>query len=321
MASNCVRHITLEFNCGYARVAVRELTPKLHGKQSIDKHKRSLDFQQLFADCPEYGFPDCYFDENTTNGSLFDRDCDKLLKIWSKHWTPTISRQQYEKIFSIRNWKALPSKQNHTLAKCKSCQARHYDTQLTFPQGPHFTVAVLTINTAHLQDCGKKHGTVRVLSEVNAAFNEAFNTTFTDSLVQYGKEGIQNKPTAQERKKKRREMYRQCRDKENEALQRSTAIAVLTEDESVRGYQRKRKQQYFESTPATKRAKVKSHSPDFNSVTWDKHKVLLDLKDHPPAPPPINWQQFAKQHGVPGGNAGQIVEKTCLYAWNRYAEA
>ena len=232
MATNCVRQTTLEFNCGYARVAVRELTPRCHGKQSVDKRKRALDFQELYAHCPNFGFPENYFDDNTKNGSLFNRDCDKLLKLWSKHWTPTTSKQQYEEIFSIKNWKALPSNHNHTLARCKSCQAMHYTVQLTFPQGPHFTEAVLTINTANLQDYEKKQGTVRVLSEVNAAFSQAFNTTFTDALVRYGKQGVQKKPTRQDMKKKRREIYRQCRDK-NEALKRSTAIAILTEDESV----------------------------------------------------------------------------------------
>ena len=54
---------------------------------------------------------------------------------------------------------------------------------------------------------------------------------------------------------------------------------------------------------------MKSHSPDFSTVTWDKDKVLLDLQEHPPAPPSINWLQFAKQHGVPGQNAGQIVKE------------
>lgn len=312
MASNCVRHITLEFNCGYARTAVRELTPRTHGSQSIDKNKRSLEFQQLFADCPSYGLPESYFEDNTANGSLFNRDCDKLLKIWSKRWNPTSNRQEYEQHFCIKKWKANPHRQQHTLAKCKACQAMHYSVQCTFPQGPHFVESLLSIDTEKLQDCGKREGTVRALSEVNIAFAQVFETSFTESLIKYGKENIQKKPSALEKKKKRREIYRQCRDKENEALKRSSAIAVLTEDESIRGYQRKRKRQYFDTTPPAKQAKTKSHSPDFNTVTWDKDKVLLDLQQYPPAPPPINWLQFAKEHGVTGKNAGQVVKEFAL---------
>lgn len=125
----------------------------------------------------------------------------------------------------------------------------HYSVQCTFPQGPHFVESLLSIDTEKLQDCGKREGTVRALSEVNIAFAQVFETSFTESLIKYGKENIQKKPSALEKKKKRREIYRQCRDKENEALKRSSAIAVLTEDESIRGYQRKRKRQYFDTTP------------------------------------------------------------------------
>ena len=310
MASNCVRYVTLDFNCGFARTAVRQLTPKIHGTKIFDKQKRAEEFKQLFSACPEYGFPDSYFDDDSNaHGSLFNRDCDKILKIWSKRWNPTESRQQYEQVFSIEKWKTLTNQQAHTLAKCKACQVLHYNDQLAFPQGPYFEKPLIIRSTEELQSLGTKHGTIKTLAEVNTAFSNIFNTTFTESVIQYGKQGIQKKPTALERKKKRREIYRQCRDKENEALQRSTAIAVLTEDESIRAYQRKRKRQYFENTPSSKRAKTKSHSPNFDTVMWDKDKVLPDLQQHLPAPPSINWQQFAREHGVPGRNGGQVVKE------------
>lgn len=92
-------------------------------------------------------------------------------------------------------------------------------------------------------------------------------------------------------------------------LKASTTIAEITEDESMRAYQRKRKQQYFDTSPPTKQAKPKSHSPDFNDVTWDKDQVLVDLHQHPQAPPSINWLQFVRDHGVPGRNAGQVVKE------------
>lgn len=169
MATNRARRITLDFNCGYARAAVRELTPKVRGNHTFntfDIVKRALEFQELFASCPNYGFPENYFDDNTRNGSLFNCDCDKILKIWSNKWTLTSSRQDYEEVFSINKWKELPSKENHTLARCKGCRAMHYTAQLTFPKGPHFSEAVLSINTANLRE---RQGTVKVLSEVNAA--------------------------------------------------------------------------------------------------------------------------------------------------------
>lgn len=121
----------------------------------------------------------------------------------------------------------------------------------------------------------------------------------------YPKEAI----SAREKKKQNVEKYTVSGDQETEALKRATAIAVLTEDEFIRGYKRKWKQQFFDNTPPAKQPKTKSHSPDFSTVTWDKVKVLLDLQNHPTAPPPINWKQFATQHRVTGKNAGQIVKE------------
>ena len=53
----------------------------------------------------------------------------------------------------------------------------------------------------------------------------------------------------------------------------------------------------------------KSHSPNFNNVEWDKNQVILDLKAHPKENNIIiNWSKFAREHGVGGANAGQIVK-------------
>ena len=104
MASNCVQYVTLDFNCGFARTAVRQLTPKIHGTKIFDKQKWAEEFKQLFSACPEYGFPDSYFDDDSNaHGSLFNRDCDKILKIWSKRWNPTESRQHMNKCFLSKN--------------------------------------------------------------------------------------------------------------------------------------------------------------------------------------------------------------------------
>lgn len=185
------------------------------------------------------------------------------------------------------------------------------DIQKSFPQGPYFEENIVSLNIDELSKIGRKEGTVQVLKQVNTAFTEVFNSTLTESMLKYGKQNLQRKLSKQESKKKTRQIYKQFRDKENEALQPSTAVAVLTECESVRSYKRKRKQLYFESTPPAKR-RTKSHSPNFSNVTWDKDKVLHDLQQFPPAPPSINWSAFAKEHGVAGSNAGQVVKQFAI---------
>lgn len=139
-------------------------------------------------------------------------------------------------------------------------------------------------------------------------FSQAFDATFTE--LRHGKQNLQQKPTALEKKQHLRNIYKRCRDKENEALATYTAIAVLTEDESMRAYQRKRKQQYFDSRPPRKQVTPKLHSPDFNSMTWNKDQILADLQKHLQAThASINWSHFARDHSVPGRNADQVMKE------------
>ena len=66
---------------------------------------------------------------------------------------------------------------------------------------------------------------------------------------------------------------------------------------------KKRLSQSFENPPAPKC--LKSHSPNFDRVEWDKEKVITDLKEYKL----INWPQFAREHGIPGSNGRQVVKQ------------
>lgn len=37
--------------------------------------------------------------------------------------------------------------------------------------------------------------------------------------------------------------------------------------------------------------------------------MIEDLTRYPTAPPPISWQKYAQEHGVPGRNRGQVVKE------------
>ena len=306
MATSCVSHISLEINCGFARTAIRELTPK---NEQVDKQQRACMFKELYDGCSGFGFRAGYFEESK-NGSLFSRGCTKILQAFNKRWHPKEAKKQYEDSFSLANWKALSTdkKKQHRLSKCTACYKQFHDLQMTFPQQPHYTESILSVNTNGLSALGKKQATRQALAEINTSFSTVFDTDFKELLVKHDRE-LQKKPSAAEKKKERRSIYRKVRDQENKSLVRSAAVSVLTEDESQRAYQRKRKRQYFETPPPPKRQKTKSHSPDFSNVTWNKEEVLHDLQNHPQAPPPINWQQFARDHNITGRNAGQVVKE------------
>ena len=84
MASSCVQHISLEINCGFARCAILELTPKTNGRKQIDTQQQASKFMQLFSECTNYGIDKTYFNDDGKNGSLFNRDCTKTLQSFKK---------------------------------------------------------------------------------------------------------------------------------------------------------------------------------------------------------------------------------------------
>ena len=109
MAKDCVKYTALEINCGFARTAMRELTPKGNGHILIDKQKRKADFQNLFEECTSYGIVASHFSDDEKNDSKFNRDCERMLGYFKMRWNPKEARQQYEETFSTLKWKALPS--------------------------------------------------------------------------------------------------------------------------------------------------------------------------------------------------------------------
>lgn len=111
MAGNFDRHVTLVFNCGFARTEIQELTPKLRWKNPSDITKRSTEFKDLFCQHEQFGVPQSYFDSSNTKAPQFEHDCDSILKIWSKKWHPSNSRQEYETTFVIQKWKDLSEEQ------------------------------------------------------------------------------------------------------------------------------------------------------------------------------------------------------------------
>ena len=89
---------------------------------------------------------------------------------------------------------------------------------------------------------------------------------------------------------------------------------VLAEGQSLSSYKRMRYAQSFETPKQKKEWAAKwgikecKHSPSFDSVTWDKEKVLQALQNWP-TNETINWTKFAGDCGIPGRNRGQIAKE------------
>ena len=154
MTDTSVKHISLMRNCGFAQCAIHELASKFGKRQQL-----TAEFQDVFKDCPSYGLPPSYFDDDARQVSPFNRHCDKIIASWNKKWHPPESRQKYESTFSIANWKALSVqvRQKHTLACCQECCSNHQDLQLSFPLKPCYEdTPLVSVNVQKLEKLGKK---------------------------------------------------------------------------------------------------------------------------------------------------------------------
>ena len=96
--------VSLRVNCGYARTAIRELTPTktgLHGRY-VQSAKRSQEFRQLF-DIPTYALQSSIFESDSSHSSTFDKMCDTVLNMFSKKWHSSTARIEYTATFPLPN--------------------------------------------------------------------------------------------------------------------------------------------------------------------------------------------------------------------------
>ena len=108
------RHIgmdlALSFNCGFARVAIRDLSALKRGKtrSGICLNKRREEFQKVFSGIEGYVRVDDEFWEDC-NKSQWNRGCNFILDCFGKKWNTQSMRSDYIKTFSVSNWKELPN--------------------------------------------------------------------------------------------------------------------------------------------------------------------------------------------------------------------
>ena len=95
------QQLSIAFNCAFARVAIRELTPAKRGckAHAINKDKRAHEFKKLF-DIPTFKLDDHYFSDHSRHTSLFNEHCETILSGFSKPWHPVPSRMKYIQTFS-----------------------------------------------------------------------------------------------------------------------------------------------------------------------------------------------------------------------------
>ena len=316
--AGCIRQVSLIVNCGYARVSIYEnSSPNRRGRyarQNIDIITRENNFKSQFSAYPSYRLPAGYFDKTgKENYSQFFRDCNKILNGFSLKFRSDCgySRESYLDTFSSEKWSTLPNieKKQHSMSNCSRCFELHKEHQIYFPLKPYFQPKpVITIDREAFQQQGIKTFTSNVFSDLNRAYQNESSTSFSEAIVQNKSLGLQEKKNRAEKRKERRDLEKKITKTITERFAQSAAVSMLAEGESKQKYHRKRLAQSYCTPEEPKSKKKKTHSPDFNKVSWDTQELEATIQNWPEGTT-INWTTIAKEHGITGGNAGQIVKE------------
>lgn len=205
------------FDCGYARVAVREGLFNENNIVESNPDKRLSKFLANF-DGPAKG----NFGRNVKK-SQFMKMSKKLLKIL-KAWKGD-ERQTYFTHFSSSNWRALPEKQKkqHSRTNCKGCLINYHKLQCSFPvkKARHLTEApinLLETSKTIANNVSKSYpkpgkeaikSTVKeIYTTINGPFSKVFGIDFNEGQTKVPSLNLQIKPSQTEQKKISRDRKR-----------------------------------------------------------------------------------------------------------------
>ena len=130
-------------NCGFARVAMKELS------ENVDEFKRL--FQHPLQ------IPDEYFDSmyGGKKSSRYIVQCNQMKAAFLKRWQPSNARDEYKATFSLLQWDRLAQTERvkHSLEKCNACFCNYYTIQKTFPLKPCYTPCEINITHTRHKHC------------------------------------------------------------------------------------------------------------------------------------------------------------------------
>lgn len=120
--AGCINYISLLVNCGYARVAMYEISKSMGNSTQPAATK----FQALF---PTFNPSDNYFQPSEHNPSRFAAQCGKISQVFAKGWYPPEAKQEYLSKFATTKWIKLSPEQKakHSLSYCDGCREKNFN--------------------------------------------------------------------------------------------------------------------------------------------------------------------------------------------------
>ena len=311
----------LEINCGFARTAIRELTPTK--RINLDKSSRSLQFKQLFDGAPNYEIPDDYFNLRASNSSKFDERCEKVLAAFSQKWRPTEYRSEYMSTFSTNNWRKLDdaSKAKHTISDCDECYNTHQALQEAFPVKPMYVppenlLQKLLNSPSDLPEVSlsKRELGTAIYQTLSPICQNVAQASLSDVLHSTPKSGLQKRMTKNEQHKKRREVMRKVKNQTENQYKARDCDFVLQNRISWKKFNDIRLEQSFESREAAeervaaKGIKRRWHGTSKENLDIDQ-KALLEEASTWEKDKEINYSEVARRYGLTTQNGGQSIKE------------
>ena len=305
-----IMEISFQFNCGFARVGIKEIINIIPGKKrsELDFNQIQRKFREEF-DITSFQIPAELFVLNSRKQTPFQVKCMKILDAFSRSWNKATDKHLYMQAFKLSNWQLLSPKQKstHTLSKCIGCYTESETLQKSFPIKPPYIPEC----SIKLTPGPEKLTARKVLKDVNREWEREFGHTLTEHLPRLCPEAnLTHKKSKHEQRRQSRKRKRDFSEHVSQQMAKNATLTMLANGKSFSKYHKERITMSFE-TPGdigpSKQKKEKSHSPSEENITWDTQSVLTDLASFPVGIP-INWSKFAREHDVPGRNAGQVVK-------------
>lgn len=283
------------FNCSFARVAARNSVYDENGKVVRNKLTRLQKFLLVFADNKEA------FD---VSQHIFDKRLPVLLNNFNK-WRGE-NKSKYLEHFSSTAWASLSAAKRgmHTLSDCKACQANDLLFHSLFPLKSNRMKGGNPVTTCMKEatNLRKKRKTVKpskstvkdiaknIYSKINEPFKNLYNIDLAEALTKIPEIGITKSKTKAQKKEERRDTARQFKKVTEEQWSKVDCNTMLGTRQSYNQRDSERKSLHFESPEEaklrTKKKKAleevglrkkKRHSPDPNSVDFDKEGLLQEV--------------------------------------------
>ena len=140
----CKRSLVL--NCGFARVAIYDLSNTLSGHHRddiINKAARLDRFLKLFKHSNVLPSLSSLKEGKSTSITYFDVYCDHILDtIRKRGWS---GKQKYFDTFALKKWEkmSVADRKKHTVSKCYACSMQYTEIQRSFPLKPFFEVSIV----------------------------------------------------------------------------------------------------------------------------------------------------------------------------------